>query len=379
LSPSEIYFGFLHIILQKKSPDKNSFSNEIFALIYLSIKKIKTIARGNVAMEKVVDALMTQDLLYEFLHKYALKKEVKKLGDFENFVYEVYKDGQPYILRLTHSSHRSKEEIASELDWMQHLYKAGLSVPEVYPSINGQLVEAISAADDSVFFGCLYAKVNGEAIGVRSEKFNEELFKVWGQTTGQMHQATKSYTPAAGINKRASWEEDDLIQIEKYYPVGEQQLVSNAKEVIASVSNLSINPENFGVIHTDIHSGNFFYDGEKIHVFDFDDASYHWFASDIAIPLFYSVFYKIPQSQQEERQQFANRFLNAFIEGYQIENKLPEGWKEQVPLFLMLRDVVLYAVLHKKIAPEDREERLLAMMDEIEDRIRNKRPIVNVN
>lgn len=330
-------------------------------------------------MEKVVDALMTQDLLDEFLKKFALENNVKKLGDFENFVYEVYKDGQPYILRITHSSHRSKEEIASELDWMQHLYKAGLSVPEVYTSINGQFVEVIPASDDSVFFGCLYARAKGEAVGVRSEKFDEQLFTLWGETTGFMHRATKTYSPSYGIKKRARWDEDELLQIEKHYPSGDQQLIENAREVIARISELPQNPDQFGVIHTDIHSGNFFYDGDKIHVFDFDDASYQWFASDIAIPLFYSVFYKIPPSQQEERQQFSDLFLKAFIKGYIMENELPEGWKAQVPLFLMLRDVVLYAVLHKKIAPEDRGERLLEMMDEIADRIRNKRPIVNVN
>lgn len=330
-------------------------------------------------MEKIVDELMTQVLLNIFLRLYGLESDVKKLGDFENYVFEGYRDGKPYILRLTHSSHRSGEEIASELDWMRHLFTYGISVPEVFPSKNGRFVEPVAAGNGSVFYGCLYSKAKGEAVSVRSEKFDERLFRLWGETTALMHQATKSYRPLDNIKKRNSWDQDELLEVEKYYPADDFQLVENARELIKNLSKLPQNLDTYGLIHTDIHSGNFFFDGEKIHVFDFDDACYHWFASDIAIPLFYSVFYKIPPNQQEDRQQFADRFMTAFIEGYEKANKLPAGWKEQIPLFLMLRDIVVYAVLHKKIAPEDRGERLLAMMEEIGDRIRNKKPIVNVN
>ncbi|MBT2678352.1 phosphotransferase [Bacillus sp. ISL-35] len=330
-------------------------------------------------MEQTVNLQMTVEVLNGFLERFGLEAEVKKLGDFENYVFETYRTGQPYIMRITHSTHRNKDEILSELDWMRHLYREGLSVPEVFPSLTGSLVEEAAAEDGSIFYGCLYAKAEGKAVSVRSEQFDDVLFEKWGETIGRMHSVTKSYQPSEGIKKRCSWDEDDLLQVEKYYPAEEQELVQNAKAVISSISLLPKNIDNFGVIHSDIHSGNFFYDGEEIHVFDFDDASYHWFSSDIAIPLYYSLLYRIPASEKEERQRFGQMFLESFINGYQKGNQLPEGWKEHVPLFLMLRDVVLYAVLHKKIAPEDRDEKLLAMMDEIADRIKCKEPIVKIS
>jgi len=329
-------------------------------------------------MEKAVSSLMNQEILNDFLERFGLEREVKKLGDFENYVFETYRNGHPFILRLTHSSHRSKDEALSELDWMRYLNNEGLSVPEVFPSENGLLAEEILAEDRSEFYGCLFAKAPGAAVSVRSEKFNEELFEKWGETTGRMHHATKSYKPSKGIKARSSWDEDELLSVEKYYPSDERVLVENAKEVIAEISALPKNIDNYGIIHTDIHSGNFFYDGKQIHVFDFDDASYHWFVSDIAIPLYYSIIYQIPASEEEARNRFGQLFIKAFIEGYQKANDLPEGWKEQVPLFLMLRDIVLYSVLHKKIAPEDRDEKLKIMMDEIAVRIRSKQPIVNI-
>ncbi|MGV2940964.1 phosphotransferase enzyme family protein [Mesobacillus sp. LC4] len=330
-------------------------------------------------MEKAVSTLMNQEILGEFLRRFGLEEEVKKLGDFENYVYETYKNGQPYIMRLTHSSHRNMDEVLSELDWMRHLKSNGLSVPKVFQSEGGNFAEEIKAADNSSFYGCVYAKAKGKAVSVRSDEFNEALFKKWGETTGKMHLATKSYEPSRGIKERSNWDDDDLLSIEKYYPAEDGQLVEKANEVIAMISKLPKNKDNYGIIHTDIHSGNFFYDGEQIHVFDFDDASYHWFASDIAIPLYYSILYRIPASEEAERNRFGNLFLDAFIEGYQKANSLPDGWEEQVPLFLMLRDIVLYAVLHKKIAPEDRDEKLKGMMEEIAERIRNKQPIVKMD
>lgn len=329
-------------------------------------------------MEQTVNLQMTGEVLNDFLERFGLEPEVKKLGDFENYVFETYRAGHPYIMRITHSTHRYKDEILSELDWMKHLYCEGLSVPEVFPSLGGSLVEEAAAEDGSIFYGCLFAKARGKAVSVRSEQFSDKLFEKWGEVTGRMHRATKNYQPSEGIKKRSSWDEDDLLQIEKYYPAEEQELVENAKEVISAISSLPKKIDNFGIIHTDIHSGNFFYDGEEVHVFDFDDASYHWFASDIAIPLYYSLLYRIPASEKEERQRFGQLFLDSFINGYQKGNQLPEGWKEHVPLFLMLRDVVLYAVLHKKIAPEDRDDKLLAMMDEIAERIKCKVPIVKI-
>lgn len=330
-------------------------------------------------MEKAVDSVMNQVILNEFLERFDLERDIKKLGDFENYVFETYRNGHPYIMRITHNSHRSREEVLSELDWMRHLNRQGLSVPEVFPSAHGNMVEEIPAADDSKFFGCVYAKAPGAAVSVRSEKFNEELFRKWGETTGRMHHATKSYKPSAGIKARGSWDEDELLSVEKYYPSDERVLIENAKEVIAAISALPKTIDNYGIIHTDIHSGNFFYDGEQIHVFDFDDASYHWFVSDIAIPLYYSIIYRIPASEQAERNRFGQLFLDAFIEGYQKANQLPENWRKQITLFLMLRDIVLYAVLHKKIAPEDRDEKLKVMMDEIAVRLRNKQPIVSID
>ncbi|TKC18459.1 phosphotransferase enzyme family protein [Robertmurraya kyonggiensis] len=329
-------------------------------------------------MERFVEQVFTEEIMNEALQHFALEKEYKKLGDFENYVFEVTREGSPFILRLTHSSHRTKEELHSEIDWMNYLHTNQVLVPRAYESVNGELVVRLQAEDGTNFFASLFSKVPGAHIRSNHEKFDQELFYKWGQTIGKMHQVTKGYVVGENLVKRPSWEEEDIHFVDKYVPTDEQLIIQNANELLLEIQKLDQNIDNYGLIHTDIHSGNFFYDGENIHVFDFDDCCYHWFCSDIAIPLYYSVLYGFPQGKKEVRNDFANIFFNAFLSGYKSENVLPSGWEKQVPLFLRLRDVALYSVLHKKISPEDRTEKMIAQMKEIKERIEQNEPIVDI-
>jgi amicoumacin kinase len=331
-------------------------------------------------MEKTVDTLLTKELLFQLFERFSVQTETyKKLGDFENYVYEVFQNGQPVILRLTHSSHRIKEEIQSELDWMNFLHQHQVNVPLAYESTNQKLVESIEASDGSYFYACVFTKAQGEPVKINSPKFSEDLFYAWGKEIGKMHRVTKNYQPSERIVRRANWDEEDLlVNIEEYIPCGDTVIVEKTKELIRKIQTFPKNNDNFGLIHTDMHSGNFFFDDQEIHVFDFDDSCYLWFASDIAIPLYYSILYGFGDKSKMEKMEFTLGFITAFTKGYESENALPEQWKEHLPYFLRLRDITLYSVLHKKIAPEDRNEKILAWIDEMGTRIKNDIAIIDL-
>lgn len=71
--------------------------------------------------------------------------------------------------------------------------------------------------------------------------------------------------------------------------------------------------------------------------------------------------------------------MHAFLDGYDEENQLTREWLTTLPLFLKLRDIDLYAVFNKKVAPEDRNERVLHWLKEIRERIENEVAIVDVS
>lgn len=327
-------------------------------------------------MEQSVEKQFTSEIMNKILTTYQLDSNFKKLGDFENYAFEVYQNGETKILRVTHSSHRSQKELESELDWIQYLHGCGISIPAVFLSPNGKTVEAVEA-EDSTFYASLFEKAPGNPVKI--DDFSKKLFRIWGKVTGKMHRFTKEYQPGANIQPRSHWNENDLVQLQYYYPEEDKKALDAASKVLAEIEKLPKTKDSYGLLHTDIHSGNFFYDGESIHIFDFDDASYHYFASDIAIPLYYATNSKHYYDSKEERNEFAKGFIKAFLEGYREENELPQECLETIPLFLKLRDVELYAVFCKKVPVEERNERLQHWIDEIKERIEKNEAIVDLD
>ncbi len=321
-------------------------------------------------MEQAVEKVFKKEIVTQALELFSLEKVTKKLGSFENYVFEVYRGYTPFILRITHSSHRSSEEILSELDWVQFLHQENVNVPEVFHSNNGSLVETLPAVDGTFFHVCLFSKAPGDPVRLQDENFNEKLFYSYGKTVGKMHRATMKYEVKEGVQRRLDWDEDDVFKLEKYIPSEEIQIYENAKKLLDQIKNLPKTKTTYGLIHTDLHSGNFFYDGEDIHTFDFDDSSYHYYCSDIAIPLYYSTLWKYPNESSEVRNAFAKAFLKAFMAGYETVHMPPPNWKEQLPLFLQLRDLSLYTVFNKKVPEEKRNESIKKMLTEIKDRLK---------
>jgi amicoumacin kinase len=303
----------------------------------------------------------------------------RKLGDFENYVFEMERNGAMYILRLTHSSHRAEADISAELSWISYLVSQGLVIPQCYLSLNGKMTELI-AAGDSYFTACLFEKARGHLPDYKNPAdWNVDLFRKWGELTGSMHQATSRYTVPEGVIRRLSWDDDDLLQnADRYIEPGDEYVLQRLNEVLAHLRKLPRGHDVFGLIHTDIHPRNFFVQDGQISVFDFDDCAYNWFIHDLAIPLYYSLTW-VPFEEIDRMNEFAIEFVKAFWTGYRTAYELPSEWLNQMPYFMKLRDITLYLVLNKKTEPQDRTPRLLQWMEEMKDRIKRDVPIVELD
>jgi Ser/Thr protein kinase RdoA (MazF antagonist) len=143
-----------------------------------------------------------------------------------------------------------------------------------------------------------------------------------------------------------------------------------------------VSHRHYGLIHSDLHLGNFYVNNGKMTIFDFDDLQLGWFVFDIAISLYYifwnsdlkeTTWYQNPKERSEQ----AIYFLQQIIKGYQPEFKLPEEWLRMIPLFLELRQLDLYLVF------EDRFENIVdqnsmpyLMINQYKQRILNQIPPV---
>lgn len=108
-------------------------------------------------MEITVERVFTNEILEEAANLFSVTVEKNPLGDFENYIFHAKDEkGVSYVLRLTHSSHRSEKQVEAELDFLQYLGEQGAKIAEPYYSTSRKLVEGIQAVDGTFFYASLF-------------------------------------------------------------------------------------------------------------------------------------------------------------------------------------------------------------------------------
>ncbi|WP_242236668.1 phosphotransferase enzyme family protein [Bacillus cereus group sp. BfR-BA-01316] len=323
-------------------------------------------------MEIAVERVFTKEILTRAASLFHVTVEEKPLGDFENYIFKAKdKNDEDYVLRLTHSSHRSKKEVETELDFLRYVAEHGAKVAGPRNSISQNLVEEIGAEDGTFFFASLFTYAKGEQVkGEESPYWGDAYFEAWGKAIGQLHRLTMNYPKT---DYRDTWEEDESAIVNE---LEDEKVKEIASILMSQIKVLPVERGTFGLMHGDIHPGNFHYDGKELTIFDFDDATYNYFIHDLAMVLYYSVLFTT--WTVEEKTVFALKQLQVLRKGYESEHKLVESWYESLPLFLRLRDIGLYGTLQKKFKGKDMPEDFQKLSDELYERIIKQEAIVNI-
>ena len=294
-----------------------------------------------VKMEKHIKEKFNNTILQQAMRRYNIAKDdITLLAGFESFIYEFKQNNKAYILRIGHSHRRNINLISGEVDWINYLAQGGAAVAKAMLSADKNLVEAIDDGHGGQFLATAFKKAKGKPPS--KTMWTADFFKVYGQVIGKIHALTKNYTPTHSTWYRPHWNDPTMLEVEKLLPPTESIAIEKYQQLIEYLQRLSQNKETYGLVHQDAHGGNFFVDETgHITLFDFDDCAYTWFINDIAIVLFYAVL-----GQQDEAA-FTKEFMTHFLQGYFRENTLDMAWLEQIPYFLKLREIDLYAVIHR--------------------------------
>ena len=322
-------------------------------------------------MEKWIHGIYSDEILKIAGEKFGINSEnLKNLGGFESYVYEFNKEGKEYILRITHSSHRTSDNINGELEWVNYLAKNDVSVSGSIMSKMGNYVEVIPAGE-TYFSAVVFNKAGGRR--PMKEDFNKDLFENWGRLIGKMHKLTMEFTPSKPQYKRHEWFEDGYSDFEKHLPASQIRVKESGRKITDYMNALPRGKDTYGLIHTDAHAGNFFIEDGKLNVFDFDDSCYKWFASDIAIALFYNV---VNIKDEKAKLEFTDSFMKSFLKGYYEENYLDPYWLEIIPAFLKMREFNLYVAIHASFDSESIDPWCASYIDQRKKLIENETPFV---
>ncbi len=284
----------------------------------------------------------------------------------QNYVFAIERAGHPAILRLTHESHRSVEEVEAELRWILDLKECGLPVAAPYRSRRDSRTEMVSAAHGSFVVSC-FEHLPGVAPDPKDpELWTDQMFEQLGALTARMHQASydAAWTPA--MLPRRTWREESVAQNFHFYvPVGEKVVHDAFDRVLAKLDALPRSRDAYGLIHGDLNHANFFLTPGGLNIFDFDDSCYCWFAYDLIVPIFH-----FPAADQAAMNAKAQQAFRHLLRGYESVRRFNPTWLKWLPLLLQWRDLQIYGLFYEQLEisalPENLRQKFLGMRARIE-------------
>lgn len=302
-------------------------------------------------MEPYVRDLFTDEVRVECSRRWGISSFGEKMGASENFVFLVDFGAREAVLRLTHSDRRPREQVESEIEFMRYLHEGGVPVPEILTGPDNSSTQVIDV-DKGYFTGVLMERVPGQVLARlhKPEGMPDWIIREWGRATGRMHKLTSGLNRGGKRFTRNHWSlmyEEEFAEEnsadEKLLPY-----VTKRKEILDTFSVFEEQEYSFGLIHTDLHQGNVIVGDDHFTCIDFDDAAYHFFIQDIAMPIYYQ--FLTWNDRSEER---LKHFFQTFWINYHDEYSLDPAWLDNLPSFFRIRDYDLKIVLELWDFPAD--------------------------
>ncbi|RAP32842.1 hypothetical protein DID77_04045 [Candidatus Marinamargulisbacteria bacterium SCGC AG-439-L15] len=284
-----------------------------------------------------------------------LSDDLDPLKPRRSYIYSGGLKGIPVYLRFKPHVDVSVKDVQAELDWQYYLASNCNSI--VYPirSKNNNFVELISVKGKESFVASLYLFALGEDVHKQDRPFEKKCYD-WGRAIGTMHRLTKDYTVEGAI-RRPHWRKainmgllcQTSLRNEAKNIYKDETLASGEKtidvliEISEWINSLPEEKESFGLVHGDVQENNFVVNDEGLHIFDFSDCCYHWFAYDIAYPLYYISEMDHPHALDHSK----GLMREEFYKGYFNEVRLEEKWIQRIPAFLKYRAAVIYHTMRR--------------------------------
>lgn len=322
-------------------------------------------------MDQFIKDRYNDTILQEAMRRYGIAHEyIQALDAFESFIYEFERGSQAYILRISHTFRRSESLVLGEVDWINYLAENGVSAAKAIHSESGKLVESIDDQQGGTFLVSAFVKAQGQAPW---DLWTPKLYESYGEMIGQIHTLSKAYQPRQAAWQRPEWDDDLFEFVERYLPESQASVIQKYKDVCQHVNTLAKDRDAYGLTHQDAHGNNFFVDeAGQITLFDFDECAYNWFINEIAIVLFYIV------QDADDWPAFTREFMTHFLRGYVRACPLAFAWLKEIPNFLKIREIELYAIMYRDFDVENIEDEWCArFMHNRKSRIENDVPFID--
>lgn len=289
--------------------------------------------------------------------------EIIKVEAVTNEMYRCTAKQGIYFARIT--NYKSYDEQLEEVMYTNYLYKKGLGVSPAIVSINGNEVEKIKFNNKEVLT-VLYEAAKGKHLS--RNQWNADVLKELGRQIGKLHRLSRKFeeiNPTRYIN---DWHQNEEYAFLKYIPEEETMIRDVAQEILTKINNIPKNKSNYGLLHGDLWLENVLIDRDmKLSMVDFQDCEKNYYIFDLAVPIYSAIEYSFVGGGNITK--YERDITKAIIEGYQEENNLPKEMLEKLPLFIQLKEVFEYSLMHMYWDKEKLTEEQIRIMNHFRMRI----------
>lgn len=263
---------------------------------------------------------------------------VKLLCQSENATFLVATSTAKYALRIHRPNYHTKQDIESELAWLDALNESGVEVPLAITDQQGHRVITLKLSDDIVRYAVLFNWVDGSMPTI---DVDPTAFQQLGHITAKLHQHSKIWQRPESFN-RIVWNHDTMIGSQGHWGDWRHAPHLNKKDhniIEEAISRIATDLEHYGqsetrygLIHADLRLTNLLLQDHRIGVIDFDDCGMSWFMHDLAAAMSFN-----------EHHAAAPQWVEHWLTGYEKTAHIEQDEYTMLPTFIMQRRIQMMA------------------------------------
>ncbi|MEI2806152.1 phosphotransferase enzyme family protein [Albidovulum sp.] len=257
----------------------------------------------------------------------------------ENWTYRVDDParGCSAALRVHRPNYHSREEIESELTWIDALRGASVvNAPAPIAARDGGRVRTVAVEGGPARHVTLFDWLPGAAPSADADLIPS--FGRLGDLASRMHLFGIGWRRPSSFCR---FTYDDAAVLEKVLwgrwqdapgiGVAEEEVLSRAcDEIRRQLAGYGRGTDRFGLCHNDLRLANLLIDGERLSVIDFDDCGFSWYLNDFATAVSFM-----------EGDPRVGDWMAAWLGGYTRTRALTAEDRAILPTLIMLRRMLL--------------------------------------
>lgn len=289
-------------------------------------------------------------LAFKVIELYSIKcNKLEFICHGENTTFKIFSNNDKYLLRIHRKNYHSENAILEELMWLKSIWTK-TDIPVSYPikSKNGKYINKVSIKDIPDGRLCDILHWSNGKIFFRGTSI-KHFFKI-GELTSKLHNHSEKievihrnyWGPNGLLGDNAKF--GSILNMKKYLGKKYNEVNTFRLKLLKKIIDFqNSNPDKLGLIHADLHFGNFVWEKGIIKPIDFDDCGFGFHAYDMAVTLnsAWPVFKKVGKSAEE-------KLKNAYFEGYNKHRNLTKKSIEMIPVFILVREMVMLGWLYDR-------------------------------